>query len=518
MRRWIIVLTALLLASLGLFAAGSTMAQQGATPIAVGETVEGEITSSDYQQLYTLTATAGESVTITMTGDGELDSYLLVQDSNENVLTEDDDSAGGTDAKIAFTVGEDGDYTIVATRSGFKEGSSTGSYQLTVDSQTGTSGESANKPNPQKTTVQATESATEESGGDLGFTLGTPEAATEEAPVEETPPEEEATPTPRPTRARATATKRASKPAATPNPIVEGGEITDGQSVEGQIDDAQIAYVYTYQGTADEQLTITMEGQDGLEPTIVVFPPENDKPALKTASAKASQTSVTMEVTLPADGQYFIVATRVGGTSGDTTGAFTLTLSVGPASAQEIDISGDPSDVVASLQAAGVVPKGGKLVATLPSNSFTRASTPGFKYLTIIRTSVKNFVLNFQVGWTTAGDASGCGMGFRHSGTQQTSFVLLTNDGKVALAQWEGKTDVINYLQDSNLFSTTEFNTVTVAAIEDTVTVFVNGKFQTTQKGKAVKGVFDLMMYNPEGNTTVTNCRLPTGWVWSFDK
>ena len=83
-----------------------------------------------------LDANAGEQVTITMTGAGGLDSYLGLLDPAGDVIAEDDDSAGGTNAQISIQLPEAGRYTIVATRNGIDQGSTVGSYSLVVTSGT----------------------------------------------------------------------------------------------------------------------------------------------------------------------------------------------------------------------------------------------------------------------------------------------------------------------------------------------------------------------------------------------
>jgi hypothetical protein len=76
--------------------------------------------------------TAGEQITITMTGSGGLDAYLGILDPDNNVIAEDDDSAGGTNAQISIRLPESGSYLIVATRVGLDQGSTTGPYTLTI--------------------------------------------------------------------------------------------------------------------------------------------------------------------------------------------------------------------------------------------------------------------------------------------------------------------------------------------------------------------------------------------------
>jgi hypothetical protein len=546
--KWLVIAGLFLTA---VMASGSTMAQDEATEIAIGDTVEGTITESEYQQLYVLTIKAGETVEIAMIAEDDLDPYLLLQDADEETLIEDDDSAGDHNARIAFTFEAAGEYTIVATRFGQSSGSSTGDYTLTVKagSKATTTGETTTGSTPRPTaaaTGEPTEEPTEESTAEVTAIAQATEEPTEEGDEEPTPtrratatrvratpteeeteeateetPEEEESPTPRATR-RATATRRPTRAAATPTPdvIVRGGEITLDEPVTGEIDDSQVFYLYDYEGTEGEELTITVEAEGGLAPAVVFSPNNLNEPPIKSAFARGGETTLTLQVTVPEDGSYFILVSRVGDLKGDSSGSFTLTVTAGStANVEEVDVTGSPARVITNLRDAGLVPAGGRQIATLPSNSFTRASTPGLKFLPIMgRTAAQNIVLQFQVGWTTAGEGSGCGMGFRKASNEEYAFVLLTSNNKVALYQWDGDQNVIEYFEDSDLFSPGQFNTVTVIAIEDTITIYVNGKLQTSQEGQAVRGMFSLQMFNPEGNTQITNCRFPTGWVWSFDR
>lgn len=98
--------------------------------IAVGAAVPGTISADSYIHLYEYAGTAGEQITITMTGSGGLDAYLGLLDPSNEVIAEDDDSGGGTDAQIAIRLPESGSYLIVATRAGLDQGSTTGPYTL----------------------------------------------------------------------------------------------------------------------------------------------------------------------------------------------------------------------------------------------------------------------------------------------------------------------------------------------------------------------------------------------------
>jgi|GEM_PF-5042759 len=108
--------------------------------ITYGQTVSGLITDSVFQQDWTFTGQAGDTITITMIDTSEatpLDSYLLLLDGAGNILIENDDGpaevVGPLNAMIAgFTLPASSTYTIRAARFGQAEGSSTGAYDLTL--------------------------------------------------------------------------------------------------------------------------------------------------------------------------------------------------------------------------------------------------------------------------------------------------------------------------------------------------------------------------------------------------
>jgi hypothetical protein len=106
------------------------MANMGA--ISVGTAMKGTITADSYFHVYEYQGTANEQITITMTGTGGLDSYLGILDPSDQVIAEDDDSAGGLDAQIAIRLPESGSFLIIATRNGLDAGTTTGMYSLTL--------------------------------------------------------------------------------------------------------------------------------------------------------------------------------------------------------------------------------------------------------------------------------------------------------------------------------------------------------------------------------------------------
>ena len=104
-------------------------------------TASGNLASTDCQlsdgaryDVYTFSGTAGQQVTITMTSTA-IDSWLGLFDPSGGLAVEDDDSAGGNNSRITYTLTTTGTWIITATSFGANE---TGAYSLQL--QCGTTG------------------------------------------------------------------------------------------------------------------------------------------------------------------------------------------------------------------------------------------------------------------------------------------------------------------------------------------------------------------------------------------
>ena len=105
-----------------------------AATIASGEAVTGEIELAGDTDWYAIDLQAGQSYAIDLLGaasdQGTLDDpYLTLLNEIGESIQEDDDSAGGNEARLVVTPGTSGRYYVAA--SGFS--SSTGTYRLSVD-------------------------------------------------------------------------------------------------------------------------------------------------------------------------------------------------------------------------------------------------------------------------------------------------------------------------------------------------------------------------------------------------
>lgn len=81
---------------------------------------------NSFFDIYAFEGRAGQRVQIDMTS-GEIDSYLILLDPNGNDLAQDDDSGGGTNARLSVILPSDGIYLLMANA---YEAGQTGSYNL----------------------------------------------------------------------------------------------------------------------------------------------------------------------------------------------------------------------------------------------------------------------------------------------------------------------------------------------------------------------------------------------------
>jgi len=106
-----------------------------ATPVRLGETVEGELTASDgvsdggaRADAYSFTATAGQRIDVTLKSEA-FDTYLELYDPSGESIDQDDDGADGTNSRMVATLAEAGTYRIEVRA---VSGDATGAYTLAV--------------------------------------------------------------------------------------------------------------------------------------------------------------------------------------------------------------------------------------------------------------------------------------------------------------------------------------------------------------------------------------------------
>ncbi len=81
--------------------------------IAYGESISDTLRGNGERHLWSFEGRAGDQITITMNGE-KIDAYLELYAPDGELLLRDDDSGGGTDARIALTLPQDGTYYILA--------------------------------------------------------------------------------------------------------------------------------------------------------------------------------------------------------------------------------------------------------------------------------------------------------------------------------------------------------------------------------------------------------------------
>jgi hypothetical protein len=128
----------LIVCACGLLAVQPVLADglyQGNSTLTFGEPVVGTLDNDLFRQVYAFEGRAGEIVTISMVRvEGDLDPYLLLTDDQGVILSLSDDEGPATDALITSRrLPEDGRYFVIATRFGQEHGSTSGQYSLLVE-------------------------------------------------------------------------------------------------------------------------------------------------------------------------------------------------------------------------------------------------------------------------------------------------------------------------------------------------------------------------------------------------
>jgi len=104
------------------------------TPAAYNNQYTGTISAEQPLNFYRFSGKTGELVTISMAQkDGDLNAYLILMDNDLNELTSNDDVSTGRDSRITqYRLPKDGEYVIVASRSGLADGTTIGGYDLAL--------------------------------------------------------------------------------------------------------------------------------------------------------------------------------------------------------------------------------------------------------------------------------------------------------------------------------------------------------------------------------------------------
>jgi hypothetical protein len=103
--------------------------------------------------------------------------------------------------------------------------------------------------------------------------------------------------------------------------------IEPGTPQQGELTDDRYAQFYRFEGRRDDRVTIRMgRGQQGNLDTLVALTDANLNELVFNDDSSGGQNSTIEDFVLPADGTYFIVATRYQRAGGETEGLYTLEL------------------------------------------------------------------------------------------------------------------------------------------------------------------------------------------------
>lgn len=390
--------------------------------ITYGTELTGEITNVESALGYCFEVEANDQLTITMeaTG-GNLDPLLalLNAETSEAVATNDDIEQGNTNARITYTSFQPGTLVIFATRYQAEAGTTTGSFRLTLErgidetERAASTGENACERNDfpiveygepisgtvtnetpavtfcfQAETGDALSFATEVTSGDLqpvqvllepftGETLAT------SAP-DDTGQTSSMTYTVQQDGALLISVARLNGDAGTTTgdfnltvQEVEGAKgdseleqscedngfntIAYGETVDGTLESDVPAVVYCLEVQAGDTLTFTTQATSGdFQPTQVVLEPFTNE-VLETSMPDASGRANTMDYVVEETGLLIVGVSRLAGSAGATSGAFSLTVE-----AEEARAGLQPT--AAMCQDAGTVAYGETVTGTINGN------------------------------------------------------------------------------------------------------------------------------------------------------
>jgi hypothetical protein len=103
-----------------------------------------------------------------------------------------------------------------------------------------------------------------------------------------------------------------------------------GDQTTGTLDNTTFIHLYTFEGTADQSVTITMSSADDLDPYLAVLDEANNVLAEDDDSGGGPRgLDAQIVFTVPTDGTFIIIATRAGLDTGTTVGRYSLAFTSG---------------------------------------------------------------------------------------------------------------------------------------------------------------------------------------------
>lgn len=344
-----------------------------------GQTVDGQLDGDHPSAFFAFDAQSGDVVTITMiVTEGDLDPFVVLNDPTGVPLATDDNSGGGLNARLTFVIPANGRYTIQATQAGglFSETGGGFSLNLTaaVDEIQPGGGDETLEPTPESletpiTQMEATRLVPlrgpstvhdalnrqaafriywfEGRAGDQvsvtpdQFAGFWPLWVLADAGFAELARAEPGTGLRMTLMADGIYFLFASLPdsgnaggeygftfeqASAAVEDIEYPEIVYGQTERGSIDSNTPGVTYRFRGAAGDTVTVSMRRAGGDLNSYLYLLDTNGQLLFEDNDSGGENGDAQMVFTLPADGEYLILATRLGQTQGTTSGSFVLEL------------------------------------------------------------------------------------------------------------------------------------------------------------------------------------------------
>jgi hypothetical protein len=352
-----------------------TIAKPGETPplpsafqnyatLNYGDTPTGTIDSTTFVVPYVFTAQTGDIIQATLTtveGSGDLDPYLLLQDVDTKTLAEDNNSGGGTTARLQAVIPQTGQYALIATRTDLEKGTTSGQFKLEFNK---VAAPPSTKPVSIGTLISVGAAQAGDSTASVGAIYRFESSAEAAVNVDISTPDgfssvnvltnsdfvqlaasSGAIPTtalPKegtyyifiirsggPNQAAVGTYTLTLQGNITPPPTLPPNTLTFGEPMTGTITNDIYQQRYVIQAKAGMSLTVTAEAAEGstLDPLIGVTDSDNNVLGVNDDSAQGIA-NASLNVTIPKDGLYNIVVTRAQEAAGTTTGDFVLTVNV----------------------------------------------------------------------------------------------------------------------------------------------------------------------------------------------
>ncbi len=336
-----------------------------------GDSIVGDVSGQNSYVSYIFEAERGDIINIGMQRiSGNLDSRLIVKDANGQIVAENDDWQGGLDAAVEnLLILEPGEYQILATRFGEEAGDTEGSFVLSLDTAP-TSGQALTADSAlllhygEVTTGSVDAEASgryytfgAKRGDIITITLNRTSGDLDplvvlldprQQPLQE---DDDSGPSnnallesfiiPETGTYFILATRFDKEAGRTTGgfsiqldgisgeaPVVAPGTLTIlyNSSVNGMIDDATAVVSYAFLGHAGDVITIALDKTSGdLDPALLLYSAESVQLASDDDSG-SEKNALISAYRLPADGIYYILASRFEFQSGKTSGGYRLSL------------------------------------------------------------------------------------------------------------------------------------------------------------------------------------------------